>query len=61
MSEYGIEESLKLSTSSRLMGCDEEPDKQVPVGVNSNYVFPGFDSNLLIYVAEPLDLDVWNP
>ena len=43
------------------MGCDEEPDKQVPVGVNSNYVFPGFDSNLIIYVAEPLDLDVWNP
>ena len=36
VSEYGIEDSSKLSTSFRQIGRYEEPDKQVLVGVNSN-------------------------
>ena len=36
VNEYGIEDSLKLTTSFRQIGCDEEPDKHVLVGVNSN-------------------------
>ena len=37
-----------------------QPAKQVPVGVNSNKLISRFDSNLLIYFAGHLDLDVWN-
>ena len=36
VSEYGIEDSSKLSTSFSQTGCNEEPDKQVLVGVNSD-------------------------
>ena len=36
VSEYGIEDSSKLSTSFRQIGCDEEPDRQVLVGININ-------------------------
>ena len=36
VSVYGIEDGSKLSTSFRQIGCDEEPVKQVLVGINSN-------------------------
>ena len=36
VSEYGIEDMSKLSTSFRQIGWDEELDKQVLVGINSN-------------------------
>ena len=51
VSEYGIEDSSKLSTSFSQTGCNEEPDKQVLVGVNSNELFAGFDFELLIYAS----------
>ena len=36
VSEYGNEDSSKLGTSFRQIGYDEEPERQVLVGVNSN-------------------------
>ena len=36
VNEYGIEDRSKLSTSFRQIARDEELDKQVLVGTNSN-------------------------
>ena len=64
VSEYGIEDRSKLSTSFRQIGWDEELDKQVLVDINSNY-YPAYPAYCWIWLQPclhcwTLDLDVWN-